>query len=286
MGCVAATNITEELDDVQTDVDVASFVGFPTTVPFTVRIEGEWMRVTAGAETLAWTVTRGYNGTTAAEHDDDTAIYLVPDTYPDLARIKRRLRGAVDTETDDDDDVLSDFICDAHSYLVGRIGLFLGPSATASIDVDGCEAVERGTKLYVPFGIQELTTVEVYDGASWVEVTDDLLASPREWEPRLDPNQPTTVLRFKSTVAGSYTSFPDGNGDVRITGTLGWPAPPQKVGEIGDTLVIRMFQARMTGQRDFIGTDEEGNPVVSRFLSAADHRVLDSFRFAVYGFRG
>lgn len=283
---VAVTTIAEALDDSELGVDVANVLGFPATAPYTVRVDSEWMRATAGAGTTTWTVTRGYNGTTAAAHDTGTAIYHVPDTYADLSRIKRRLRGSADAETSSDDDLLTDLINDVQGELTTRIGMFLGPTTETVILLDGAEALDGQRRLYIPFGIQTLTSVEVQPstGGAWETVTAaDLMSLPRAYEPRIDPNQPTTSLMFKDIVSGSWTSFPYGHENVRVTGTLGWSQPPQKVAEIADTLVVKMFQARMTGQRDYVGSDEEGNPVVSRYLSGGDRRILDAFRWEIRG---
>ena len=46
---------------------VASATGFPTSA-FTLRVDDEYMAVTAGFGTTTWTVTRGVNGSTAAAH--------------------------------------------------------------------------------------------------------------------------------------------------------------------------------------------------------------------------
>ncbi len=53
---------------------VSSSAGFPAP-PFKVRADGEVMLVTGVAGT-SWTVTRGYNGTTAAAHAVNTAFHL------------------------------------------------------------------------------------------------------------------------------------------------------------------------------------------------------------------
>jgi len=286
---VAVTKIAEALDNSEVGVDVADVLGFPATAPYTVRVDSEWMRVTAGAGTTTWTVTRGYASTTAATHLISTPIYHVPDTYADLSRIKRRLRGAADAESTVDDDILSDYIGIAQSQLLSYFGLFLGPTTQTSILLDGDRAIDSGRRLYVPFGIQTLTSVEVQatTGASWETVTaTDLMSRPRAYEPRIDPDQPTTLLMFKDVVTGSWSSFPPGNENVRITGVLGWSAPPAKLAEMADTLVIRMYQARQTGQRDYVGSDEEGNPIISRFMSGEDRRVLRTFRYEVFGFGG
>lgn len=284
---VAVTTIAEALDDSETGVDVTNALGFPATAPYTVRVDSEWMRVTAGAGTTTWTVTRGYNGTTAATHDDASPIYHVPDTYADLSRIKRRLRGSSTTETTSDDDILVDFIGIVQSHLVSRLGMFLGPSAETTITVDGFNAVSSRKKLYVPYGFRSLSSTEVqaYTGASWETVTaGDVYYGPRTGEPKADPNQPYTWLAFKDVVTGNWSSFPEGIDNIRLTGALGWSAPPAKLGEIADTIVVKMFQARQTGQRDYVGSDEEGNPIISRYLSAEDHRVIGTFWGEISGF--
>jgi hypothetical protein len=283
---VAVTTIAEALDASELGVDVSDILGFPASAPFTVRVGAEWMRVTAGAGTTTWTVTRGYAGTIATEHDSGRAIFHVPDTYADLSRIKRRLRGSQDVETTDDDDILSDYIDAVQGELYTRVGLFLGPTPVTEILLDGEAAIDDGRWLHIPFGIQSLTSVEVQatTGGDWETVpATDLIRLPRVYEPRLDPNQPITGLRFKDVTTGTWTAFPYGYENVRITGTLGWPEPPRKITEIADTLVVRMFQARMTGQRDYVGSDEEGNPIVSRYLSGGDRRMLDAFRWEIQG---
>jgi Tfp pilus assembly protein PilX len=50
-----------------TTVTVSSATGFPTT-PFVIRVDDEFMTVTAGFGTTSWTVTRGSNGSTATTH--------------------------------------------------------------------------------------------------------------------------------------------------------------------------------------------------------------------------
>lgn len=277
---IAATILNGGINGVVGTVVVRDVVGFPTTNPFTIRCESEWMRVTAGAGTTTLTVTRGYNGTTAAAHIDATAVYNVPDTYPDLLRINRRLRGDANAFVTTHDDLLTDLIDQVNSYLIGRIGMFLGPTTLTTIDIDGNRAYRNATRLYVPFGIQSLSTLQVrpQTGGSLVSMpTTDVVAGPRAWEPRVDPDQPYTWLEVKDVTTGSYPYFPSGYENVRITGTLGWLNPPSAIGEVGDTLVVKMFQARQSGQRDMVGSDEFGGALVSRFVSLADENKIRQF---------
>ena len=68
------TTITEDLTDVETDVDVASFAGFPAAAQYRILIESELMLVTAGAGTGTWTVTRGAEGTANVAHSSGATV--------------------------------------------------------------------------------------------------------------------------------------------------------------------------------------------------------------------
>jgi hypothetical protein len=68
------TTITEDLTDVETDVDVASASGFPAAAQYRILIDSELMLVTAGAGTTTWTVTRGVEGTANVVHSNGATV--------------------------------------------------------------------------------------------------------------------------------------------------------------------------------------------------------------------
>lgn len=68
------TTITEDLTDVETDVDVSSAAGFPVAAQYRILIESELMLVTAGAGTTTWTVTRGAEGTANVAHASGATV--------------------------------------------------------------------------------------------------------------------------------------------------------------------------------------------------------------------
>jgi Tfp pilus assembly protein PilX len=67
VGQGANTTLTGALTAASTTVTVASATGFPTS-PFVIRIDDEFMTVTAGFGTTTWTVTRASNSSTATTH--------------------------------------------------------------------------------------------------------------------------------------------------------------------------------------------------------------------------
>lgn len=76
------TTLAEALDDSETDIDVTSASGL-TTGDF-IRIDDEIMDIT-GISTNTLTVTRGFEGTVAAEHDNGTNVYNIPVRYASMA---------------------------------------------------------------------------------------------------------------------------------------------------------------------------------------------------------
>jgi hypothetical protein len=67
VGPGANTVLTGALTASQTSLSVSSATGFPTSA-FVIRVDDEYMTVTAGFGTTTWTVTRGSNGSTATSH--------------------------------------------------------------------------------------------------------------------------------------------------------------------------------------------------------------------------
>ena len=67
VGPGANTTLASAVNSTQTTISVISATGFPTTA-FTIRVDDEYMNVTAGFGTTTWTVTRGANNSGAAAH--------------------------------------------------------------------------------------------------------------------------------------------------------------------------------------------------------------------------
>ena len=73
VGQGANTTLTGALTASGTTVTVASASGFPST-PFVIRIDDEFMTVTAGFGTTTWTVTRASNASTATTHSSGQTV--------------------------------------------------------------------------------------------------------------------------------------------------------------------------------------------------------------------
>jgi Tfp pilus assembly protein PilX len=67
VGPGASTTLNGAINASQTTITVSSATGFPTT-SFAIRVDDEFMTVTAGFGTTTWTVSRGSSSSTAAAH--------------------------------------------------------------------------------------------------------------------------------------------------------------------------------------------------------------------------
>lgn len=70
-GAIRLYRVTELVDNISLSAEslvVQSSAGFPTEVPFTIRVDNELMSVTNITSGQNWTVVRGVGGTAAAEH--------------------------------------------------------------------------------------------------------------------------------------------------------------------------------------------------------------------------
>lgn len=188
-----------------------------------------------------------------------------------LATLKDRLR-----ITDAGDATFLASVVDAvNDWVVSRVGMDLVPSggtAVRYLDGDGTREV------FVPGGIRGFATVET-SADGWVtddDVTASVSLKPDSW--RLPPSRPPFALRLSEA---SGLVFPCGEGTVRVTSSeWGYAAWPARLVEAGETTAVRMYGARVTGQRDIVGSDETGQPVVSRFVSGKDLQTIDGVRWA------
>jgi Tfp pilus assembly protein PilX len=84
VGPGANTVLTGAMTASQTTVNVSSATGFPTS-SFVIRVDDEFMTVTAGFGTTTWTVTRGTNGSTPTTHANGQSVEWKTPTSGEIA---------------------------------------------------------------------------------------------------------------------------------------------------------------------------------------------------------
>ena len=77
VGSAAATTTLQNAIDNDSNFQVASAAGFPSSGPFVIQVGQEQMLVTGGQGTTTWTVNRGYNGTALAKHSAGATLSVV-----------------------------------------------------------------------------------------------------------------------------------------------------------------------------------------------------------------
>lgn len=186
--------------------------------------------------------------------------------------------------TDSTDDTLLGAICDqVNAYIERETGKILAPiTGTPTLVYDG----DGTNRLYLPVtaddtypfvgGLRAITTVEVqdYTGAGY----STLSASDYFLRGKSHPAAPFEWLYLSDYPTGAYGVWPKGFATVRIKATAGWAAIPDDITDVALTLAIRAWHARESGQLDIVGTDEMGNRLVSRYLSARDRDTLRAYK--------
>lgn len=188
--------------------------------------------------------------------------------------------------TDSNDDTLIGLICDRVNQIIETTThRVLAPIASTTYLYDG----NGGTSLFLPLptdkapigGVRAVTLVEVqlYTGAGYITVnsTDYFLRQ------RIGMTGPYERLIFTDAPTGGVTCWPAGFNTVRITATAGWAAIPDDITDMALRLAQRVWNARQVGFQDAGGLnaiDEQGQPIVSRYLSRADRDLLRTYTLA------
>lgn len=252
---------------------VFALVGTGTTIVSGTESYEIW---DAAGTSATWYQTRvgtsagaGLTGTSEAS----AAFQVGTGGYTSLSLVKIALN--VSGLTDTNNAVINGHVAAANQYLNGEIGAFIGPSADTSRIFDGHDAMVDWRRLYIPGGIRTATAMSVGSGTGATQTaaaTADWYLGPRAWEK--PGNAPYAYIQFYDRTTGNWSAFPDGYANVTVTGSFGWSAVPADLEELATRLAVKMFQARQSGQRDIVGTDEMGQPVVSRFLTSLDDKRL------------
>lgn len=201
--------------------------------------------------------------------------------YTTLAELKIRLGlgGTAGTAVSDDDTLLTSYVTSTNDWIEHETWRPIGPNNGGTATFDGAEDSD-GRSLYVYPGIRSITSLTVAPStgdAPEAATLTDVVILPRLHN-RRGPGWPGFEVRFIDVTTGPVTSFGRGYGDIVLVGDFGWEAIPSNLSELGYRVAIRAWHARNAGQQDIIGADETGEPIVSRFASRMDWRILHSFR--------
>lgn len=196
-------------------------------------------------------------------------------TYVGTATLIERLGGTAAMGTADNALLLT--VCDqVNAYVEGVTGRVMSPIASGTVTLDLEEASQvifsrRGNAL--KDGIRAITSLQV---ASATGGTYTTLAASEYFLRPLYPRSgwPYTELWMSDVTTSGFALFPAGFNTVQIVCTRGWAETPEDIEDVALTLAVRTWHARQAGQADRVGTDEMGQPLVSRYLSKRDQETL------------
>lgn len=136
----------------------------------------------------------------------------------------------------------------------------------------------------VPNGVLSLSSLEVTPtwnaaSSSWASIpTTDRLLRPAPMD--REPGWPATEIHLSPipSVTNTFPYFAGYDAIARAIGTFGWPAIPDEIADCAETVTVRAYQARRTGQSDAQGTTDTGATIISRILAAEWMSVLNRYR--------
>lgn len=265
----------------QSSITVSAYVGFPETAAFTILIGNELLRVTAGYGTTTWTVTRGYDSTTAATALNGATVTLVPAAYCSLS------------------DILATMAIDAS----GRYGLLLDMAADVSADIDAaCQRTffvpTADATVYVDIDededeLSEASCGRTTDGRAldfvsitslWVRYSevDAYVQLTQDTDWFLQPGPAGTGIAgtdwawedIELADFGAIPVFPEGHRAVKIVGRLGFPAIPPSVKRATVSEVRERFRQSVGGGQAPAGINQFGTPIFLTGDSPDMRRVL------------
>ena len=178
------------------------------------------------------------------------------------------------------DPLLDEYVTYTNEWIEHETWRPIGPTTGGTATFDGYEDVSPdGRSLVVYEGIRSITSITVAPSTGSTPVAGtvaDFVILPRTQNRR--PGWPGFEVRFKDSVTGSVSTFGHGYGDIVIVGDFGWAAIPSELSELGYRIAARSWHARNAGQQDIVGSNEVGDPIVSRFVSSMDWKLIKSFR--------
>lgn len=268
-----------------TSISVTDYLGFPV-VAFSILIDSEVLRVTAGFGTSTWTVSRGHLGTTAATHLISATVTLVPDALADLDDLVATM--ALDSTVTNRYALLMDLLADVSSDLCSEtMRNFFVPTADVTVYVDVLcwssslreASVTARTTDGRALDFVSITTLSVRDDETSSYVTIAAGDTGYYLEPGpAGAGVAGTDWPFEditlSPAGASYNVWPIGKRAVKIVGKLGFPAyhPVVKRGVIDEAR--ERFRQNIGGGPIQAGVNQFGTPIFVTGNSPTMRRLL------------
>ena len=193
---------------------------------------------------------------------------MTAQSYATSTAVKLRMNlGTADTT----DDALITTICgQVNDWVEDEIGRPVGPLAAQTYTFDG----DGSDCLFIRNGIRTITSLSIAPNTGDTKLAEtNFVLLPRTQDRR--PGWPAFEVKLTNL---SIVRFYWGYSNIEIVGDFGWDAIPPDLKEVAETVAVRAWHARQTGQTDVIGSDADGNPIVSRFVSGKDMKTIRRYK--------
>lgn len=202
-------------------------------------------------------------------------------TYATVGNVKNRLASS-DSYSAADDAVLASMCAGINGWIEGPSGAnrVLAPIASATYTFDGAQW-SRGSTLWLRNGVRDVTSLHLSGGSGetlQLVPSTEYLILPRSQD-RTGGWPGTRIHLHNGGGTSPFSLASVGFGTSEIVMTAGFEAMPDEIVEMAETAVVRAWHGRQAGQADIIGSDEEGAPIVSRFVSAKDRDTLNGYKW-------
>lgn len=202
--------------------------------------------------------------------------------YATVVNVKKRL-ASTDSYSADDDAVLLSLCSGINAWIESPAGAdrVLAPIASATYTFDRSAWSNNGTVLWFRNGIRAVTSLRISAGTGLALQTvpaSEYLVLPRSQD-RSSGWPGTRIVLHNGGGTSPFSEVSAGHGTSELVMTTGFDAKPDDIIELAETAVVRAWHGRQAGQADIIGSDEEGAPIVSRYVSAKDRETLNAYRW-------
>jgi len=158
------------------------------------------------------------------------------------------------------------------------------PSATYLYDGDGLSRVwlpmPIGASTLGIGGLRTVTLLEITGETNGTFATST--ATDYMLRGRHGVNGPYRWLVLSDRATGSYSTYPTGRGNIRVTGTAGWSAIPDDIIHTALNLAHRLWNARQSGNQNIVVTDEMGQNTVAQYADPMDKMTLKRYMARPY----
>lgn len=196
--------------------------------------------------------------------------------YTTVANLKTYM-GVSDTN---DDAAFTAVATAVNAFIEDHIGFAADDGGTVARTYDG----DGRDRMFIRGGVNGVETLEVADqtAGTFTETTDFVLKPYSHERPT---GWPAWYVQLTDL---ADTTFTAGYQTVRISpgtaGVWGFDAIPEELQRIADTVGVKLFQSRQSGET-VIGTTDYGQAIVSRLLDRDQMDVLDHYAFTLGGKR-